>query len=89
MHADLVDLWNAAFGQAFPMDLRLWRQNLEAHPSFAPEGLFVESREGRPVGLALARRAPDKGWVEALAVAPGWQRRGIGGRLLEQACAWT
>lgn len=85
MHAQLVDLWNAAFGEAFPMDLRLWRQNLEAQPC----ELLVETREGRPAGFALARRAPGKGWVEALAVAPEWRRQGLGSALLEQACAWT
>lgn len=71
------------------MDLRLWRQNLEGHPSYDPAGLLVETREDRPVAFALARRAPGKGWLEALAVAPEWQGRGLGSDLLERACAWT
>ena len=89
MEADLVQLWNEAFGEAFPMDLRLWRQNLQEHPSWDPEGLLLERSGGQVVGLAVARRGPEQAWVEALAVHPGHRGRGVATRLLGRACAWA
>lgn len=31
---------------------------------------------------------PDEGWIDALAVVPGWRRRGVGSALLAWAAAW-
>lgn len=89
MDGPLVRLWNLAFGPAWPMDPRLWEQNLAGHPSWDPEGLFLEGTPGEPRGFALARRAAGQAWIEALAVHPEHRGRGLGTRLLERACAWA
>lgn len=88
MERAILDLWNRAFGAAFPMDLRLWRQNLDGHPSWDPGGLFLEGPERHPLGLAVARRTDSQAWLEALAVDPDARGRGVGSRLLERATAW-
>jgi GNAT superfamily N-acetyltransferase len=80
---ELADLWNRAMGPAFPMDLRLLRQNTLEHPSFDPAGIFLEGQ-----GFALACRGPERGHIEALGVAPEARRRGLGRRLLERALEW-
>jgi ribosomal protein S18 acetylase RimI-like enzyme len=50
------------------------------------DAVFVAHREGRVVGyVALGRDADDEIVVEQLFVAPGYERQGIGRRLLAHA----
>lgn len=96
--AALLEVWNAALEEAFPLDARLWCQNVDDDPHFDPEGLFVADEGGRCLGFVLARvaRVPlglqpletDRGWISALVVRPEAQRRGLGTRLLQVAEAW-
>lgn len=95
-----IALWNRTLGAAFPMTERLWRQNVDTDPNYAPgDALIARDGDGAVVGLALtrtlARRGPahkadmvalrDLGWILALIVAPDTQGRGLGSRLLALA----
>lgn len=95
---DMVALWNDALGELFPMSERLWRQNVDDDPDYAPgDGLVARSADGRIAGMALTRvprhlaANPDLaglrglGWVVALVVAPQHQGQGLGSRLLALA----
>ena len=91
---DVVAVWNAAAGQAFPLREALFRQNTILDPHFDPAGasLACDPSTGRLVGCGLAKVAreplgadglrPDRGWLSFIVVHPDHQRRGIGTALL-------
>jgi predicted N-acetyltransferase YhbS len=91
---DIVAVWNAAAGEAFPLRERLFRQNTVLDPHFDPDGaaLACDDATGRVVGCGIAKVAreplgadglrPDRGWVSFVVVHPAHQRRGIGTALL-------
>lgn len=97
MMAEVVALWNAAMGEAFPLREALFRQHTSEDPHFDPAGCWVARvSEGRPLlGVCLARvaREPlgtdglmeDRGWVSLIAVHPSAQRGGFGSALLQRA----
>lgn len=62
-----------------------WRREHFAEFLSLPAGLawVADDSAGGLAGYALAWVAADEGEVANLAVARGWQRRGIGSRLLE------
>jgi len=92
---DLVDIWNAAAGEAFPLREAVFRQNTVDDPNFDPAGCAIARAgpDGRVVGFCVAKVArvpigadgltPEDGWISILAVHPASQRRGVGGALLE------
>jgi len=94
---EVIDLWNAALGDAFPMGDRLFLQNTVRDPHFEADGCWVvrAPRGGQVVGFCLAKTAreplgadglmADRGWVSTLVVHPAVRRRGLGGRLLARA----
>ncbi len=97
---EVIALWNRTLGADFPMTERLWRQNVDTDPNYAPgDALIARNRAGEVVGLALTRtlrhggaadRADmaslrDLGWILALIVAPDAQGQGLGGMLLTLA----
>lgn len=97
---EAIALWNRTLGAEFPMTERLWRQNVDTDPHYAPgDALIARNRAGEMVGLALTRTlrhgsaadradmAPlrDLGWIPALIVAPDAQGQGLGGKLLTLA----
>jgi GNAT superfamily N-acetyltransferase len=96
--AACVSIWNAAMGDAFPIDERLWRQNIDDDPNFDARGIVLALDQDNPVGFVAARVGrvplglqaidPAKGWINSIAVLPAAQRRGTGRRLLERAQAW-
>ena len=91
---EVVALWNAAAGAAFPLREALFRQNTVLDPHFDPAGasLACESATGHLVGCGIAKVArvplgadglrPDRGWLSLVVVDPGFRRRGIGKALL-------
>ncbi len=91
---EVVAVWNAAAGRAFPLREALFRQNTVLDPQFDPAGaaLVCDPSTGRVVGCGIVKVArepigadgllPDRGWISFLAVHPDYQRRGIGMSLL-------
>lgn len=85
-------------GPSYPMDLRLWRQNVDDDPQHDPSGILVAQDGAVPVGFVVARRCrvpmgaeglrEGEGWINSLAVAPPWQRQGLGSALLQRAEMW-
>jgi len=47
-----------------------------------------DAGSGRVIGTVLASHDGRKGWINRLAVDPGWRGRGIGARLLRDAERW-
>jgi len=99
MVPEIVDVWNAALGDEFPMREALFRQNTLLDPHFDPEGCRLAcGPDGRVLGACVAKvaREPlgsdglleDRGWVSALVVHPAAQRRGIATALLHHAEAF-
>lgn len=97
---EVVAVWNAAAGPAFPLREALFRQNTVLDPHFDPAGasLACEVSTGRVVGCGLAKVAreplgadglrPDRGWISFVAVHPNHRRRGIGTALVRAAEAF-
>ncbi|HWR10847.1 MAG TPA: GNAT family N-acetyltransferase [Rectinemataceae bacterium] len=62
MDTGIVELWNAAIGEAFPLDIRLYRQQVA--PGATTSALFVARYRdsahlgAAPLGAALAKIAP-------------------------------
>jgi GNAT superfamily N-acetyltransferase len=77
-----VELWNAAIGGEFPMDIRLWRQNVDLCPELVLPASFVAEEDGAVVGVIVAK-APAK--ICCLIVSPAFHRHGIGSLLLQAA----
>lgn len=86
----------------YPAVMRLWEEaGLPFKPlgRDAPERVrgeleagraifLVAEAEGRLVGSVIATHDGRKGWINRLAVLPSFQRRGIAGRLVDEAEAW-
>lgn len=51
--------------------------------AFQPDLFFVAERDDEIVGTAMAGYEGHRGWVNYLAVAPAFQRHGLGRRLME------
>lgn len=91
----IAALWNAACGSGLAVTSRLVELNLRSPRGVLQVGWFSRIN-GEPVGLILASAyrgdptvtPPDIGWVDALAVSPTAQRRGIGSALLNKAEEW-
>lgn len=85
-------VWNAALGFFFPMSPDLFRQNVLEDPNYRSGDGLLALVDGQVVGFGLAKRVRGReadlpgfagvGHVAALAVAPPFQRRGIGSGLL-------
>lgn len=93
--AGFVDLWGAALGAEMPISAAFVRHNLRPSTGVTRR-LFVVAPEGQLAAAALATvlhgeplvNAHGEGWIDALVVAPEWQRRGLGRRLLQAAEQW-
>lgn len=93
----LADVWNeTAVGRgAYPMrGAPPLERYVFSKPYFDPAGLIVGEVDGRIVGFAHAGFGPNddetaldrtKGVVNAIAVRPGFRRRGVGTELLHKA----
>src|SRR5262249_40928468 len=86
-------LWTRACGSSLALSPRAMAYNTRRSRDAQQVGQFAQM-DGVPVGFVLAssyrsstNQVPN-GWVDAIAVAPEFQRQGIGQQLLEWAEAW-
>ncbi len=95
-HTAAAAIWNAACGLDLAITPAAVRFNTLPTTGATQAGQ-VASVQGQAVGFVLASTFPegdpavsprDMGWVDAIAVAPGYQRCGIGTALLAWAEGW-
>jgi len=92
---ELLSVWNAAL-PFDTVDAAIFRRKVLLDPNFHADLLLVAESDHRIVGfcLCLIRRVPlegtglepERGWITAMGVAPGADRRGVGAALLSTAC---
>ncbi len=88
-------IWNAACGPDLAISERALRYNTLPTTGALQEGR-VALADGQPAGFVLASAlpadpstsAPEAGWLDAIAVHPDQQRRGLGRELLAWAEGW-
>ena len=93
--AAIADLWNAACGPDLAITERFVRFNLQPATGAIQAGQLAV-QNGQPAGFVLASALPDDpatsppevGWIEAIAVLPTFQGRGVGSSLLAWAKEW-
>lgn len=95
MAPDLLAVWHSATGDRYPIMPGLWAANTQGDPSFRAEDLLVATRSGRIAGFALTKRFREAavtcerylpvGYLALMAVAPEFQRQGMGTRLVAAA----
>lgn len=91
----LAQIWNGACGDELTISLRLVDLNLRPVNGEVKAGMFAMAGD-EPVGFVLASALPDgppdmrrdSGWIDAIAVSPVAQHRGIGSALLAWAENW-
>lgn len=94
-YADAADLWTRACGEPFALSARTLAYNTRPCLGAVQAGQFLQVN-GERAGFVLvsvlqndARAVlPQNGWIDALAVAPEFQKRGIGRALLQWAETW-
>lgn len=93
--AAAAQLWTVACGPDLSISQRFVAYNVEPHTGKRQAGQLVVSH-GQPAGFVLASvlkgdpsaSSPERGYIDALAVAPTTQRRGHGRELLSWAEGW-
>ncbi len=88
-------IWNAACGPDLAISERAMAYNTGAVTGGVQAGQ-IAAEAGQPVGFILASTLkgdesaspPEAGWVDAIAVDPAYQRRGVGAALMGWAEAW-
>jgi GNAT superfamily N-acetyltransferase len=92
IHQKIADLWNAAAGPALAIRPDFVAYNTQEMPGLVQEGrlaLVDEAIAGVVLASAVSQ-GPFRGqaWVDLIAVAPQYQRRGVGSALLNWAEDW-
>ncbi|MEZ4639546.1 MAG: GNAT family N-acetyltransferase [Caldilineaceae bacterium] len=96
-HVDVIAaLWNTAVAETMPISSGFVHFNTRLSTGGAQAGRIAVDGDERPVGFVLASAHPDAppamnaavGWIDAIAVAPPFQRQGIGASLLAWAEEW-
>jgi len=83
----LVSIWNSACGSDLAINSRFAEYNTRPATGAVQAGKFSVVDDAR-VAFILASSSEQLGWIDALAVAPAFQRRGIGTELLGWAEEW-
>ncbi|HEY3328491.1 MAG TPA: GNAT family N-acetyltransferase [Capsulimonadaceae bacterium] len=84
---DIVTGWNRIMHADFPLDLRLWQQNVDGCAWTFEPGCWLAFDDAAPDAPILAGFvvAKSPGNVSAIGVLPEYQRRGVGRELLQRA----
>ncbi|MDI2587182.1 GNAT family N-acetyltransferase [Psychrobacillus sp. NEAU-3TGS] len=93
----IIELWNKVLNRD-PINASRFRKQVLLDANFDPNGLIVAVQEERIVGaiLAITRKLPmegtnlesDTGWITFFMVEAGYERKGIGHKLVERACQY-
>jgi GNAT superfamily N-acetyltransferase len=91
----ITSLWNSALAPEMPISEAFLRYNLRPSAGVVRR-LLLASKAGQIVGVAIVTALQGEplvnehgeGWLDALVVAPGFQRQGFGGQLLMAAERW-
>lgn len=92
----IAALWNSAVSESLPISTRFVQYNIRPVAGVAQWGLIALDGDERPIAFVIASAHPaapaamdaHAGWIDAIAVAPPFQRQGIGGELLTRAESW-
>ena len=82
-------LWDRSLGATYPISERALAQRLFGRVTYEPGDVQIVEEDGRVIGLGMVeieRRCNDPvagGYLQAIAVDPAFQRRGIGRLLLQ------
>jgi ribosomal protein S18 acetylase RimI-like enzyme len=79
----LVDLWGSA-GLPYHPQGRDGRARLTRELGTSMAVFLVAEADGRLIGSLLGTTDGRKGWMNRLAVRPGWRRRGVATALLQE-----
>lgn len=92
---ELVDLWNDAFGEHFPMREDLFLQNSFKDINVCYDASQIALNEAdQVIGFIVAKRWQEKldinmrqetGWIQAIVVKKEYRNQGIGSHLLQHA----
>ena len=82
---ELKALWRAAGLGNYP---NRPDQDLENIRATGAGRIFVMERDGQLVATATAAMDGHRGWIYYVAVAPEYQRQGLGRRIIEYAESW-
>ena len=83
-YESVLELWAGA-GLPFKPEGRDRRDSIATQVRRPNMIFLVAEREGTLVGTVIATHEGRKGWINRLAVDPGFRRRGIGSRLVREA----
>lgn len=93
----IIALWNKEWSELFPMQARLWEQNVYQDPNWLKEGSWVviDEKLDQLIGFVVTKGYRDElsqfgikedmGWIQALLVAKPTREQGIGSELLRRA----
>lgn len=94
----MLDLWSRRWGDQFPLDLALWRQNIDGDPRhFRAERCWIIEEGEAIVGCLTLKvpgdppawpgQDPKHAWISFLLVEPG-REQDLGRLLMAQAMEW-
>lgn len=87
-HQHIAAIWNAACGESLAFTPHFAEFNLRATTGIVQAGQFV-LHDQQPIAFVIASTAPGRaGWIDAIAVHPQHQRKGVGRDLLQWAEQW-
>jgi ribosomal protein S18 acetylase RimI-like enzyme len=78
----VVELWQQC-GLAVPQNDP--HQDIAIKTAFQPDLFFVGAIDGQVVATVMAGYEGHRGWINYLAVAPPYQRQGIGSQMMQRA----
>lgn len=94
---ELLSLWNRCLGSEFPLDTRLFVQQISLDRDLHVFFTARDEASGMLIGAVLAKRAmrpnlngeiPARSYISCILVAPEFQHKGIGKNLLKTAESW-